>query len=282
MTSRHRMASGSSADSPFHAKQIVFLFMAATVVAVVVFLCGVLVGRGVPLGGSRARGADQAGLGSRAIDDLPPPPLSTPSSEPSAAARTSDDLSYPRRLSSGMRGSERVGDVIPEPAAPTDDVDEASPALGGPVSDDAEIESPAGPEPVSEEPVSDDVEFESPAAPEPVSEEGVSDDVEVESPAVPEPISEDPVSDDRAFENPVIPEGAYVAQVIALTAPAPAQRIAGALVDKGFQAFVLEPFPDDPVAYYRVRVGPFSDKADAERILERLRTEEGLDPYIVP
>ena len=236
------MASDSSADSPFHAKQIVFLFMAATVVAVVVFLCGVLVGRGVPLGGSRARGADQAGLGSRAIDDLPPPPLSTPSSEPSAAARTSDDLSYPRRLSSGMRGSERVGDVIPEPAAPTDDVDEASPAVGG----------------------------------------GVSDDVEFESPAVPEPVSEDPVSDDRAFENPVIPEGAYVAQVIALTAPAPAQRIAGALVDKGFQAFVLEPFPDDPVAYYRVRVGPFSDKADAERILERLRTEEGIDPYIVP
>ena len=30
------------------AKQIVFLFMASTVVAVVVFLCGVLVGRGVP------------------------------------------------------------------------------------------------------------------------------------------------------------------------------------------------------------------------------------------
>ena len=242
MTSRHRMASDSSADSPFHPKQVVFLFMAATVVAVVVFLCGVLVGRGVPLGGSRARGADQAGLGSRAVDDLPPPPLSTPSSEPSAAARTSDDLSYPRRLSSGMRGSERVGDVIPEPAAPTDDVDEASPALGGPVSDDAEIESPA--------------------APEPVSEEAVSDDVEVESPAV--------------------PEGAYVAQVFALKAPATAKRIAAALVDKGFQAFVLEPFPDDPVAYYRVRVGPFSDKADAERILERLRTEEGLDPYIVP
>ena len=270
------MASDSSADSPFHAKQIVFLFMAATVVAVVVFLCGVLVGRGVPLGGSRALGADQAGLGIRAVDDLPPPPLSTPSSEPSAAAQNSDDLTYPRRLSSGMRGSERVGDVIPEPAAPTDevesvadaspsptdDVDEASPAVGGAVSDDVEFESPAAPEPVSEEPVSDDHEFESPAAPEPVSEE--------------------PVSDDVAFENRAIPEGAYVAQVIALKAPAPAKRIAGALVDKGFQAFVLEPFPDDPVPYYRVRVGPFADKAEAERILERLRTEEGLDPYIVP
>ena len=29
-------------------KQLVFLFMATTVIAVVIFLCGVLVGRGVP------------------------------------------------------------------------------------------------------------------------------------------------------------------------------------------------------------------------------------------
>src|SRR5689334_11195476 len=40
------------ADEPFHefhldGKQMVFLFMASTVVAVVIFLCGVMVGRGV-------------------------------------------------------------------------------------------------------------------------------------------------------------------------------------------------------------------------------------------
>ena len=40
-------------DEGFHeiqlnGKQLVFLFMAATVVAVVIFLCGVMVGRGVP------------------------------------------------------------------------------------------------------------------------------------------------------------------------------------------------------------------------------------------
>ena len=42
------MASQASNDTTPNAKQLVFLFMAATVVAVVVFLCGVLVGRGVP------------------------------------------------------------------------------------------------------------------------------------------------------------------------------------------------------------------------------------------
>jgi len=43
------------ADDHFHeiqlsGKQLVFLFMAATVVSVVIFLCGVLVGRGVRAG----------------------------------------------------------------------------------------------------------------------------------------------------------------------------------------------------------------------------------------
>ena len=49
-------------DDGFHeiqlsGKQLVFLFMATTVVSIVIFLCGVLVGRGVQnaRGGSRPR-----------------------------------------------------------------------------------------------------------------------------------------------------------------------------------------------------------------------------------
>ena len=221
------MASDTSTDSPFHAKQIVFLFMAATVVAVVVFLCGVLVGRGVPLGGGR--GAAPAGLARRAITDLPPPTLSTPSSEPSAAARTSDDLTYPRRLSNGTRRPDSAGDLDDEPLAPPAVVESDT---GARADADAGVE----PEPV---------------------------------PAVAE------------FESPVVPEGAYVVQVMALRAPAPARKMAEQLVDKGFSAFVLEPFPDDPVSYYRVRVGPFTGRADAVRVRDRLTAEEGLRPYIV-
>ncbi|MSO83389.1 MAG: hypothetical protein EXQ53_08860, partial [Acidobacteria bacterium] len=49
-------------DEGFHeiqlnGKQLVFLFMSATVVAVVIFLCGVMVGRGVPTGAASAIGA---------------------------------------------------------------------------------------------------------------------------------------------------------------------------------------------------------------------------------
>ena len=225
MTSRHRMASDTLTDSPFHAKQIVFLFMAATVVAVVVFLCGVLVGRGVPLGGSRR--AAPAGLANRAITDLPPPTLSSPSSEPSAAARTSDDLTYPGRLSNSTRRQDSAGALDDEPLAPPEVVESDAGARA-----DADVDA---------EPV----------------------------PAVPE------------FESPVVPEGAYVVQVMALQAPAPARKMAEGLVDTGFSAFVLEPFPDDPVSYYRVRVGPFTGRADAVRVRDRLTAEEGLRPYIV-
>ena len=223
------MASDTSTDSPFHAKQIVFLFMAATVVAVVVFLCGVLVGRGVPLGGSRR--SAPVGLANRAITDLPPPTLSTPSSEPSAAARTSDDLTYPSRLSNGTRRSDSAGDLNDEPLAPPEVVESDAGARA-----DADVDVDVDVEPV---------------------------------PAPPE------------FESPVVPEGAYVVQVMALRAPAPARKMAEQLVDKGFSAFVLEPFPDDPVSYYRVRVGPFTGRADAVAIRDRLTAEEGLRPYIV-
>ena len=88
------MSLTGSSDSAPNAKQIVFLFMAATVVAVVVFLCGVLVGRGVPLNG-RATVAATAAPG---YEEVPTSALGLPRSEPSAGAAVSEDLSYGRIL----------------------------------------------------------------------------------------------------------------------------------------------------------------------------------------
>ena len=92
------MASQASNDTTPNAKQLVFLFMAATVVAVVVFLCGVLVGRGVPSAG-RSTGPALGPFGEAALDENArrPPILDVVSSEPSAAASSGDDLSYYRR-----------------------------------------------------------------------------------------------------------------------------------------------------------------------------------------
>ena len=95
-------------DDGFHeiqlnGKQLVFLFMAATVVSVVIFLCGVLVGRGVRV--ERALQADASPVSAAAETAPPPQPTQTPAptpagADPRAAAPPPpvDELSYFDRL----------------------------------------------------------------------------------------------------------------------------------------------------------------------------------------
>src|SRR5439155_7505072 len=92
-------------DDGFHeiqlnGKQLVFLFMAVTVVSVVIFLCGVLVGRGVRF----ERATAEAGAGPVADAPIPQPSgqaaapaAAPPGSDPTAAAPpppAADDLTY--------------------------------------------------------------------------------------------------------------------------------------------------------------------------------------------
>ena len=85
-------------------KQLVFLFMAATVVSVVIFLCGVLVGRGVR---AERGGIVDVAANAPSTDPSPlqTPPSTTPvpaaaGSDPTVAAAPppADDLSYFSRL----------------------------------------------------------------------------------------------------------------------------------------------------------------------------------------
>ena len=112
-------------DDGFHeiqlnGKQLVFLFMAATVVSVVIFLCGVLVGRGV-----RAERGNTATMADPAPAE-PSPAASTrasvPATEPPAdpPRPAADDLSYFNRLDQPNPPSEELklkGAPAPAPAA---------------------------------------------------------------------------------------------------------------------------------------------------------------------
>ncbi len=89
-------------DDAFHeiqlnGKQLVFLFMAATVVAVVVFLCGVMVGRGVP---QRAGDVTEVPIDAASIDPTVLPPTATTSSSSTATAplTAGETLTYTERL----------------------------------------------------------------------------------------------------------------------------------------------------------------------------------------
>jgi DedD protein len=107
-------------DDGFHeiqlnGKQLVFLFMAATVVSVVIFLCGVLVGRGV-----RAERSVADETSSGPVADVPAAQAPAPApagSDPTAAAAppapAAEDLTYFDRLEKQKAPAEQL-----KPAAP--------------------------------------------------------------------------------------------------------------------------------------------------------------------
>src|SRR5688500_20144033 len=101
----------TTTDDAFHeiqlnGKQLVFMFMAVTVVAVVIFLCGVMVGRGVraPRATELADSAIETSLDPTA--SVAPAPSSTAGSSSSAAPDPTQDPT----LSSG-----RVNATAPPP-----------------------------------------------------------------------------------------------------------------------------------------------------------------------
>ena len=75
-------------------------------------------------------------------------------------------------------------------------------------------------------------------------------------------------------------EVATILQVVALANREQAQRLREELVDKGFEAFVLLPGPDDAVPLNRVQVGPFTDESEVDRVRAALEAE-GHSPIVV-
>ena len=95
------MADEGLHEIQLNGKQLVFLFMASTVVAVVIFLCGVMVGRGVralqPADATEAS-VDAVVDPTASVTQRTEPPAATtsiPSNEPVASQET---LTYPSRL----------------------------------------------------------------------------------------------------------------------------------------------------------------------------------------
>ena len=215
--------SRAMSDEGFHeiqlnGKQLVFLFMAATVVAVVIFLCGVMVGRGVQV---------QQGQLLAATADVVADPTISPDSTPTVAATpagsgapltSQETLTYTRRLEEAEPPVETLSDA-PPPAAPP--------------------------------------------APDPV--------VEAPPARIPEPA--------LASNVPGEPAGpGYVVQVAAVTERGEADVIARRLSGKGYPAFVTTPAGVSRV--FRVRVGKFRDRREAEAIAARLEKEEQFKPWI--
>jgi type IV secretory pathway VirB10-like protein len=228
-------------DDGFHeiqlnGKQLVFLFMAATVVSVVIFLCGVLVGRGV----RAERGVTMAEASAAAAETTSAPqqpaaaPAPTPAeSDPRAAAPpppAADDLSYFDRLEKPGQPKEDLKPAAAKPPVEKAAPDKSHAANAAPAAKNARA---AAAPPTPKEP---------PAKP----------------------------SADAG--------GDFAVQVAALNVRGEADAIAKRLASKGFPAYVVP--PGNGAVMFRVRVGHFKTRRDAEPVFAKLQKEEQFKPWV--
>jgi len=217
--------------------------MAATVVSVVIFLCGVLVGRGV----RAERGVDMANNANPdAIVTAPQQPAAAPApapagSDPTTAApppAAADDLTYFNRLEKQKAAEEKL--KAAPPAAPaTPPAATAKPPAAAPATPPAATAKPPAAAPATP-----------PAA----------------TPAEP------------AGQSGQAGQG-YAVQVAALNVKSDAEAIAKRLSSKGYAAYVLAPAGGAP-SVYRVRVGKFPTRREADSIAARLKREEQFNPWV--
>lgn len=225
-------------DDGFHeiqlsGKQLVFLFMATTVVSVVIFLCGVLVGRGV-------RGEPLSADGAA-------PPISTggpsasaanPTAPPPTIGEAGSDLSYTKRLGN----DNPVDEKIKETKDPSATVAAAPPV-------------PAPQPTITEQPVAKEPQPLAPPAPKAVV----------------------PAAADMAKPR----AGVWAVQVVALTDQAAATAVVRRLSSKGYSAYLVQPQSGAAVQNYKVQVGRFEDRSEAEVVAGRLKKEEQFQPWIL-
>lgn len=238
------MTSHTSEDG-FHeiqlnGKQLVFLFMAATVVSVVIFLTGVLVGRGVRA--ERGAEAVAAALAEQpSVDATTATAGDVPSlSDPRTAAPPTggDDLSYFNRLE---KTQPLVEDLKPAPP-------EKSPALAA----DARPAVPSAGEPAA-------VPSRTPPAAKPTASK----------PTVPATV---PASRGAT-------RGAYVVQIAALNSRAEADAMVRQLSTKGYEAYVQPPAQGGP-SIFRVRIGNFPTRREAETLAAKIQQEGQFKPWV--
>lgn len=209
-------------------KQLVFLFIVTTTVIVVVFLCGVKVGRG-----ARDAQVDEPQQVAAAVPAAQPAPVAAPPSEPPApAADAQEDLSYPKRLQ---------GEGTPKETLKRQEEAKTEPA---PAPKPAPAPAAAVPTPVA------------------TSEQ-----------VPPAPASTDSLP---TAGRP----GTWAIQVIATRDRAIAGSVLKKLAAKGYPAFLVNPSANATPAWYKVQVGRYNDRGEAEKVSLRIKKEEQFQSWI--
>ena len=241
-------------------KQLVFMFMAATVVSVVIFLCGVMVGRGVRQPQADAIAANtETALDPLATFDATSAKSALPS-EP-APAPENESLSYAERLEAPKPLNEPLKFTESTPAEP-------KPTESKPAVSPAAVEKPV---PAKTAPVPEPKQQPAPKAETPRAAPKTA-----VGPAAPAPRT-DAVPASSSITEP--PGKGFAIQVQAFPTRAAADALASRLKGKGYNTFVAVN-PENVPLKYRVRVGKYGSKREADVVADRLKREEHFKPWL--
>jgi cell division septation protein DedD len=215
-------------------------------VSVVNFLCGVLVGRGVraQLGGVVEN--TPASTVAETTPTQPPTPAPVPAagSDPTTAAApppAADELSYFKRLEKPNAPAEQL--------KPVDKV-QGKPPTEGAVAPAVAAHTPPSP----------------PSAKEPAKEPA-----RAAAPAIPPPAPAAASSNEPAGQG-------FAVQIAALNVRSEADAIAKRLSSKGYAAYVMT--ANGTPSVFRVRVGKFNTRREAETVAAKLQKEEQFKPWV--
>ena len=246
-------------DQNFHeiqlsGKQLVFLFISAVGVAVVIFLLGVSVGRGVR-GVALAGGVDTAAPSDTVVSTNPPP----------ATQPAPGELSYHNTLQGGGRAG---APNTPPPSPPSEPVTPPPQSTAPPATPPQTSAQQPPPQPL---PASSQSASQAGAA-------GAKPPPQVTQPPPKPPATTEKVEKtDPAQKAPAASaRGNWVVQVMALKSKEGADKLVSDLKNKGYPAFVVNPAS----GLYRVRVGPFAKRGEAEQIAGRLAKEGYQSPAV--
>jgi len=236
-------------DDGFHeiqlsGKQLVFLFMATTAVSVMIFLLGVLVGRDVR--GGHAAATTEAAL-------TTPAPVAAPAPEPVK-----------------QQVAAQPTPAAEPPSPPADDELTYRKRLesDGAAKETLKPQATSARADVTPEPAH-------PAASVPETPARATSKTAAAA-TTPTPATTPTTPTASAGGRP----GRWVVQLVALRDRAAAASIVQRLSARGFPAFIVNPASTTPNQVYKVQVGRYDDKNEAERVAKRLEKEEKFSPWI--
>jgi len=252
-------------DQGFHeiqltGKQLVFLFMAAVVLAVSIFLLGVSVGRGV-----RSSAATAGDLGA-------PSDTTASASAPASTSVTAADLDYRQKLqSTPSAGAAAAGAVIGAAAGATAAASGATkpveppqppPELPADAGKKGDLSAMAG-DPNAAKATPTPKSTPAPAKPTPTPTKPSATPTPTPAPAASTSKQAAPAA-----------EPGWIVQLNAFGTKGAADSFIKELKGKGYTAYSVQ-----TATLFKVRVGPFSNRADADKMANRLK-KDGYTPLV--